>query len=370
MKKIKVLQIMSGISCEGIGTFVLNVFENIDREKVEMSFALATKYKQHYEERIIEQGANIYRTHEIGDGITGKVKHFINLIKLLKTEGPFDVVHSQMDFFNGINMLAAFIAGVPMRISHAHIATDNKFIPFKKKIYNNIMKLLIKIFATDGLGCSNQANSYINFKSKNTIVVNNGIDLSRFSENSKSILEDFSIEKNKKKFITIGRMEEAKNPIFIVEIINELKKIRDDIHLYWLGRGSMECDIKKLIKKYKLEDTITLLGVRDDIEKVLPQMDFMLFPSKWEGLGIALIEAQASGIPCFISDRIPREADCGLCTIISLDDNQKIWAYKINEYINSKTYNNKINKDYIEKFNINSTVRVLEEIYQGEYCEN
>ena len=132
----------------------------------------------------------------------------------------------------------------------------------------------------------------------------------------------------------------------------------------------MECDIKKLIKKYKLEDTITLLGVRDDIEKVLPQMDFMLFPSKWEGLGIALIEAQASGIPCFISDRIPREADCGLCTIISLDDNQKIWAYKINEYINSKTYNNKINKDYIEKFSINSTVRVLEEIYQGEYCEN
>ena len=86
-KKIRVLEVVSGLSTEGIGSLLLNVYENMDKEDVEISFALATKYEQLYEKRLINQEAKIYRTSENRERITDKVKHYINLIKIIKKEG-------------------------------------------------------------------------------------------------------------------------------------------------------------------------------------------------------------------------------------------------------------------------------------------
>ena len=198
-QRIKVMQITSGLSTEGIGTFVLNTYENMNKEKFDVSFALATDWKQHHEQRIIDNGGKIYRTAEIGKGLSGITKHFINLVKILKKEGPFDVVHSHMDFFNGINVLAAFIAGVPIRISHAHISVPELDFPFSKKIYNKTMKLLINIFSNLKVGCSKEANQYMNdMKNKNTSskVIFNGINLDRFSEkNRNKIKVNLNIDK-------------------------------------------------------------------------------------------------------------------------------------------------------------------------------
>ena len=118
-KRIRVLEITHGLAPGGIESFVLNVFENIDRDKYEINFAIACEGKQFYEDRVLEQDGKIYRTCDL-DSIRKIIKHFYRLIKLLKNEGPFDVVHSQIDFFNGVNLLAAYIAGVPCRISHSH----------------------------------------------------------------------------------------------------------------------------------------------------------------------------------------------------------------------------------------------------------
>lgn len=364
---IKVLHITSGISTEGIGTFVLNAFEHINKEKVEMSLALATDWKQHHEDRIKKQGGKIYRTAEIGKGVPGIVKHFVNLIRLLKKEGPFDVVHSHMDFFNGLNVLAAFIAGVPIRISHAHLSVDKKLNRLHKRIYNSTMKFLISMFANYKLGCSKKANDYMNdlgFRKNKSKILMNGIDLNRFSLNrGQGRLSIPNLNKDKINFITIGRIDVQKNPLFIVEIIKELSKIRDDIHLYWIGTGSLENEVKRLVNTYKLENLITFLGTRDDVDKILSSMDFMLFPSKWEGLGIVLIEAQASGVPCFISDVIPNEADLGMCTVIKLHDDEMVWARKINRYINTESYNKNINKAELRKFDIENTTKELERFY-------
>ncbi|MCQ6275282.1 glycosyltransferase [Bacillus sp. V3B] len=364
--KVKVMQITSGISTEGIGTFVLNTFENINKEKIDVSFALATDWTQHHEQRIINQGGKIYRTAEIGGGTLGIIKHFVNLIKILKKEGPFDVVHSHMDFFNGINVLAAFIAGVPVRISHAHLSVNEKYISLPKKLYIIIMKLLISIFANYKVGCSEKANEYMNdlkWKKSKSKVLFNGIDLKRFSPNKNSVNSGLNINKEKLNFITIGRIDNPKNPLFIVKIIKELKEIRDDIHLYWVGTGSLENEVKQLVSKYKLENNISFLGIRDDVAEILKLMDFMLFPSKWEGLGIVLVEAQASGIPCFISNTIPKEADLGLCTILSLNEYEKKWASKIDHYINTNSYKNIINEEKLKKFDVSSTVKEIEDIY-------
>ena len=164
-------------------------------------------------------------------------------------------------------------------------------------------------------------------------------------------------------FITIGRMDNQKNPLFIVKIIKELKEIRNNIHLYWVGSGSLEKEVKKLANEYGLKDNISFLGVRDDVDEILPLMDFMLFPSKWEGLPIVLLEAQASGIPCFISNTITQEVDLGLCTVLPLNEDEKMWANKINQYISTNSFNNKLKKEKLKKFDIKNTVQEMEDIY-------
>ena len=163
-KRIRVLEINHGLAPGGIESFVLNVFENIDRDKYEINFAIACEGKQFYEDRVLEQDGKIYRTCDL-DSIRKIIKHFYRLIKLLKNEGPFDVVHSQIDFFNGVNLLAAYIAGVPCRISHSH-NTNSAHASSEKvsifiKLYRFIMKNLINIFSTEKLGCSKEANLYM-----------------------------------------------------------------------------------------------------------------------------------------------------------------------------------------------------------------
>lgn len=359
--KKRVLNIACGLSTEGIGTFLVNIYDNIDKENIEIDFALSTKYTQYYEDKIKKSGGKVYRTYEIGDGLIGVINHFVSLIKIIKKEGPFDVVHTHMDFFNGINLLAAYIGRVPKRISHAHISSQNNSLSFAKKVYYKLMKILINIFATEKIGCSNDANIYLN--SEPGKIIYNGINLDKFYSNSDAVVHDINIDSDKINLITIGRIENQKNPLFIVEIVNELSSIREDIHLYWIGTGSMEAEVKSLVKKYSIEKYISFLGRRSDISSILKNVDYMIFPSKYEGLGIVLIEAQVSNVPCFISDVIPNEADLGLCTKLSLDEGAKNWAININNYINNQSYNYKLDNEKVKKFDINNVSRNMENIY-------
>ena len=97
----------------------------------------------------------------------------------------------------------------------------------------------------------------------------------------------------------------------------------------------------------------------------------MIFPSKWEGLPVTLVEAQASNTPCFISESVTQEANLGLCTYLSLDRDAKEWAIDINNYINNSSYNNKINVEQLNKFNIHEVAKEIKKIYmtnKGTYC--
>ena len=224
------------------------------------------------------------------------------------------------------------------------------------------MRTIINTLSTKRLGCSKATNLYMyGDKVKDTVVINNGIDFSKFKSNDE--IKDLSINKNKINFITVGRMCEQKNSLFIVEVMNELIKLDSKFHLYWVGNGPKREEIKSLINKYKLEDNITLLGSRKDVPKILTKMNFMLFPSKWEGLPITLVESQVAKLPCFISDKITKEADLGLCTVISLEKDEKQWAKIINNHIKNNTFNKNPIEVKMNSFNIKNVVKDIEEIY-------
>lgn len=355
-KKIKVLEICGGLSTEGIGVFLLNAFENIDKEKFEIHFALATKYKQAFEDRIVTKGGKVFKTYEIGDGIRGKVKHFINLYKIIKKE-KYDVVHSHMDFFNGFNLFIVFLAGVPLRISHAHIA-NNTHLSLVKKIYYSFMKIFIKLFSNKCLGCSVEANKFINGKGK---VIYNGINVDKFQKKDYCFPKDIQFNKDYKNLITVGRIDNQKNPLYIVEIIYFLSKIRKDFHFYWIGTGSLYSEVKKKINELKINDKITLLGARNDVEVFLSQMDVFILPSKYEGFGIVLAEAQVAGLKCFISDKVPLNANLGLCEVISLNDGASTWAKKINSCLDDEKTMLSIQE--LNKIDIRNTTLSLQNEY-------
>lgn len=367
-QKVKVLIVVCGVSLEGIGTFVLNLFEHMDPEKVEIVFAVATKYKQFYEDRLINGGAKFIRTYEMGDGLVGIIKHFINLLRVIKREGPFDVLHTHMDFFNGINLIAGFLAGVPSRISHSHMSCGIGFLSPKKRLTNYFMRALIRVFSNRKLGCSVDANSYINGVKKTIVnvneVINDGLDIKKFQKqiNSK---KEYNLSRNNERinFITIGRIVDEKKPLFIVEIMNELKKNKMNFHLSWVGTGALEKEVRSLIQEYKLHDNVSMLGSRSDIPELLDKVDFMILPSKWEGLGIVLIEAQASRVPCFISDTIPKEADVGLCTRIPINKTAKEWAKQITDHIYNNTFNNCLDGKLLDSFEIQEVAKKMEQIY-------
>lgn len=364
-KKVRVLEIAHGLAPGGIESFLINVFENIDRDKIEINFALACEGKQFYEDKVISEGAKVYHTSDL-NGVKNITKHFFRLLKVLRNEGPFDVVHTNIDFFNGVNLIAAFIAGVPVRISHshntnsAHARTIGATLPIR--IYRKVMRVIINLLATKRLGCSKAANLYMyGHKVKDAVVINNGVDFDKFINNSK--INDLNIDGNEINFVTVGRMCEQKNSIFIVKVMNELIKVNKNINLYWIGKGPQEEEVKNLIKEYNIEKNIMLLGSRKDVPNILTKMDFMLFPSRWEGLPVTLVEAQVANLPCFISDKITDEADLGLCTVISLEKSEKQWAELINNYINSNSFNKDIIEDRVNSFNIKNVVKDIEKIY-------
>lgn len=364
--KRKIAYVLHGLAAGGTEAFVLNVVSNLDREKYNVTFILALddngKTHQFHEDKILEEGIKIYRTCDL-DGLKKWKLHYEKLKKLLIEKGPFDVIHCNMDLFNGINLMAAKKAGIPVRICHSHNSESQYNTSFLKKImsrtYRKIMRKLIYQNATIMLGCSELANDYLygpNWrKDKRCEVLYNGIDLEKFVLHNKK-------EGTKKNMITIGRFNKQKNPEFLLEILIELLKIRKDIDFSWIGDGELRKPIEEKVKKNHLEEYIHFLGRREDIPDILEKNEYFLFPSLFEGLPITLIEAQASGLECFVSDTITKEVDVGLCNYISLNSSAEQWAKYISNRMD-KNDKKMFDEKLLEQFNIKNTVKKLEELY-------
>ena len=221
-----------------------------------------------------------------------------------------------------------------------------------------MMRNLNNLFSTHNIGCSKDANIYINSRSNKNITIYNAVDLQKYRKTD-------SAKNNIINIATIGRMSEQKNPLFIIDIIYELKKLRNDFKFTYIGAGDLFNEVKEKVKKLKCDDVISLLGYRNDVDKILENIDFLLLPSRYEGLGIVLVEAQAMKVPCFISDIIPNDADLGLCTKISLSNTARQWAEIINNHINNKTYNDKINTKKLNEYKIDNVMKKYESVYLG-----
>lgn len=363
MKK-KIVYVLHGLAAGGTEAFVLNVVSHLDRKKYDITFILALddngKTHQFHEDKVLEQGIKIYRTCDL-DGIKKWKLHYEKLKKLLIEKGPFDVIHCNMDLFNGINLMAAKKAGVPVRICHSHIAdsqyADSNLKKLISTVYRKLMRRLIFRYSTKIIGCSEMANRYLyGEKANKAEVVYNGINTEKFIQHRNK-------NRIKNRIVTVGRMEYPKNPLFVIEVISELYNLRNDFEFVWVGDGSMKEKIKDKADRLHIINKIKFWGIRNDIEDILGKSEYFLLPSIFEGFGIAVIEAQCAGLECFVSDNIPREINVGLCHYLSLDKSSKEWANYISNRLDMNRKKLSLNEKKLKQFDIKNTVKRLEEIY-------
>ncbi|WP_285959080.1 glycosyltransferase [Thomasclavelia spiroformis] len=371
MKK-KICILSNGLVRGGTDTFVVNLVKGLNKEYYDITVVLSISDAKLAirEPEILSIGSKTIWTNSIEKGLINKLKHLLKLFVILK-KGKFDIFQTNIDLFNGPNLFVAWLARVPIRICHSHNSRQEREVQNKSFviiIYQKIMKFLCWNFANRYCGCSELALNFLfddKWKNnKNAQVINNGIDIDMFKNKTDISLKkkELNFLDGRKYILTVGRLSSQKNPLMIVDIFFQLCNLRDDCDLVWVGDGEMMHEIISKIKLLKIEKRVHFLGLREDVNEIMQCCDIFLFPSIFEGLGIVVIEAQAAGLPCLISNTIPTRVDCGGCIFEPLTDSVKDWASMVNKILNNDV---KINIDMkkVNEFSISTMVNQMENLF-------
>lgn len=310
---------------------LMNYYRQMDRRKIQFDFLVHRLEEGHYDREITALGGKIYRMPAIKPG---NYRRYFNLLDEFFADHPeYRVVHSHINENSSFILRAARRAGVPCRISHSHLSDlglDFK-IPFR--LY---ARLAMKNNPSSYFACSKKAGQWLFGKkimnSGKLIVLNNAVNVRDFSFN-KTAREEIRQELAAGDRLVIGhigRFNEQKNHDFLIDVFKAVHQKNKNALLVLAGEGHLRPVIERKVEKLGLSDNVRFLGVRSDVSKLLQGMDLFLFPSLFEGLPVVMIEAQAAGLRCIVSDTITSETDVtGRIKFISLRESAEIWAQTI-----------------------------------------
>lgn len=352
----KVAVILHGLSSNGVDTMFANLSSCWDRDRFDIYYFLAVDpdAEQFCEDRVLQNGCRVIHLHDLDR--MRQLKWVFTLYRALKEYGPFDVIHSNLSLFSGLNLWAARRAGIPVRIAHVHTDSGNRGSKLQR-LYQLCMKPLLDRNATCRLACSEKAGKAA-FGNNSFRVMENGIELAGFL--SAGMREG----NGQHRFVTVGRISPDKNPFFLLEIFRCIHQRLPDASLTWVGDGPLRQEAEKKAAEPGPQGAVQFLGIRKDVPEILAQSDYFLFPSVREGFGNALIEAQAAGLECFASDAVPDITDCGGVRFLSLEDPADVWAEEIVDHIASGRHM-RPDPQRISRFDIRRMARELMQIYQS-----
>jgi len=359
-----VLVVIGKMDRGGAETIIMNLYRNIDHNKVQFDFAVHTKDKADYDDEILALGGRIFRLplYRVINGFSYRKawKKFLSDHK-----GEFVAVHGHIGSCAAIYLKEAKKQGI-FTISHSHSCMNG--------ISGLLFKLLTfpqRFFVDYFIGCSKEAGidrfgkKVVSNPSKYT-TLNNGIDAKSYIYNlaiREKYRNEFGVED---KFVVghIGRFTYAKNHKFLLEIFSEIKKMRNDAVLVLAGRGELEDKIREYVKELGLTNDVIFSGVRSDVSNLLQMYDVFVFPSNYEGLPLSVIEAQASGLPCLISTAVS-ELACVTdnCEMLTLKLTAKEWAEKVLYAYDNTIRGNKYEDIKNSGFDITEVAKEMEDFY-------
>lgn len=356
---VRVLQVIRAMNFGGAETFIMNVYRNIDRSKVQFDFLVSGEGK--YDEEIRKMGGKIYKIPYITE--VGQNKYVKELKQFFMTHPEYKIVHSHIDQVSGIIVQTANKCKIPTIISHSHnTKNSNGFIG---KIYKKYLQCKINKNANIKIACGYDAAKWLYKKEADkAIIINNGIDVDKFEfseESREKIRNQLGIKSSTIVIGHVGRFAEQKNHKFLLDIFKEYNKKNEDSVLLLVGDGSLREKINDKINSLNIRDKVMLLGNRNDVNELYSAFDVLVFPSLYEGLSVCLIEAQCNGLDIIASDTIDKATNiAGKIIFKSLKDSPKEWSEKLDSLNLSRQ---KVNREDVIKYDIKKIAYDMQTIY-------
>lgn len=362
---IRVLHVIGVMNRGGAETMIMNIYRNIDRSKVQFDFVENTDKPAVFDNEILSLGGRIYRCpHYNGKNHFLYKKWWNEFFREHKNE--YKIIHGHLGSTASIYLKIAKKFGI-LTIAHSHNTIIEKNLSsLLYKIYSYPTRYIADYFFT----CSKVAGisrfgKRVMANCDKSFYLKNAIETRNFQFNTqirKTVIDELNIT-GKKVIGHIGRFNIQKNHAFLIDIFKIIHDEDKNTVLLLLGDGEEKNKIIQKVCDLKIEDSVYFLGVRSDVNRILQAMDIMLFPSLYEGLPVTIIEAQAAGLPCLLSDRITKECKImDFVEFLSLKDSLEDWAKKTFEMINIQRTDTR-EQVIAAHYDIKDNVQWLEQFY-------
>lgn len=366
MKPVKVLHYIPGFDLGGIESRLLDWYRNIDRTKVQFDVLILTDLDNELVREIQALGGNVYKISNFS--FKTIIKFMKDIKKFFSENNDYSVVHCHSLTTGYFILKEAKKYGISSRIIHSRttsLNSEEKFLFVK-----NQMKNKTPSFATDYFACSQEAGKWAfnkkKLQSSKFMVINNGIEIKKFIfnlEKRKQLRGKLKIENS---FIigNVARFTSSKNHEFILKVFSEVLKKDETSKLMFIGEGPTEKKIKQIANEMGILDHILFLGRKNNVEDYMQCMDLFLFPSHFEGFGTVAVEAQAAGLPCVVSEGVPKSVDItNLIEHLPLAKEPAEWAKYILKFRDGYERENMYNEITQGGFNAETIAKWLENFY-------
>lgn len=364
MKKVLMVS-CGGLGNGGVQSVMMNTVRGLSKSYM-FDMLLFTAEKRYYDDEFMLYGGKILRVPFYEGNINLRksfdyyirgTKLFQAITKQIEDNGPYDIIHCNNEFESAICLEVAKQQGIPVRICHAHtIASYGN--PVRTLINQHYRKQILH-YSTALVGCSKEAClSFFGANSK-FVVINNPFDNHKYKYNpiqkSNNILE----------LIQVGAFSEHKNQLFTLQVLNKIIEKEPEVILNLVGfdLDGTKRTITEYISENNLQQNVVIWDSDANIPEIMKRSNAFIMPSLHEGFGIVLIEAQASGVNCYVSDNIPKSTDVGGCKFIGLGKGPDFWAKIIlNDYYAGNTEHSKYD---ISDFSLENYCQKISNIYEG-----
>lgn len=365
---IRVLHVLGTTNLGGAESRIMDLYRHIDREKIQFDFLVHTNKEGFFDREIIQMGGNIYRLPSF------RIYNYLAYKKacrnFFKKNNDYRAVQGHMTSTASIYLPLAKKAGIPVTIAHARSAGVDKGLKgtLTKWLRRNLYKHCDYMFACSDLAAKAVfgENTYARGK---VVLLPNAVDTKEFAYNEvprDEIRKEYDLE-GMTVIGHVGRFHYAKNHEFLLDIFADYYRENKKARLFLLGDGPRRSGMEERAKELKIDSAVIFAGNQNPVAPYYQAMDAFVFPSRFEGMPGTVVEAQAAGLPCLISDAITEQVKAtDLVEFMSLEQNAEKWAEKLQRMLSAKPAReekrliNDISKTY---YDVNEQVKWYEKFY-------
>ena len=387
--KIFVLVLITVMDRAGAETMMMNYLRNINRDKIQMDFLINRPDRADYEDEIEQLGSHVYHMCPLYPGKFGRYKREF---RQFLTEHPeYQIIHSHLEERSYFALKIAKQMGIPVRIVHAHSVPRHFNIKMPVRLW---FRHKLKGTYTHRFACGEEPAKWLYGTDKcveleevanksvagdiardSTVIMKNAIDTRKFvydEQVRRAVRKRLKIKNDTLVIGHVGRFTYEKNQTFLIDIFKNVNKMHPDSRLLLIGGGKPKEEIetkeavRKKVQEMGLSSKVKFLGVRDDVNQLMQAMDILVMPSTSEGFPVTLVEAQAAGLRCLVSDVVTYQ--CNVTEemqYMSLDEDAQEWANKILSFVSTKLSSEAMNENVkAAGFDIKENSQWIEKFYE------